>query len=110
MWTSQGAPLEIVIPSEGIGWEVEAFAIVKNTDNLDAARKLADWTVTHKSMVLHAPGYAEVALPGIPNPVKSFPDVGGKMIKNDFAWAGENKKRIVEKWIGRYDSKSDPKG
>lgn len=105
-----GAPLEIVIPSEGIGWEVEAFAIVKNTKNLDAARKLADWTITRKSMLLHAPGYAEVALPGVPNPVKSFPDVGDKMIKNDFAWAGENKKRIVEKWIGRYDSKSDPKG
>jgi iron(III) transport system substrate-binding protein len=105
-----GAPLEIVIPSEGIGWEVEAFAIVKNTGNLDAARKLADWTVSNKSMVLHAPGYAEVALPGVPNPVADFPNVGSKMINNDFAWAGENKKRIVDEWTKRYDSKSEPKG
>jgi iron(III) transport system substrate-binding protein len=105
-----GAPLEIVIPSEGIGWEVEAFAIVKNTGNLGAARKLADWTVSNKSMVLHAPGYAEVALPGVPNPVADFPNVGSKMINNDFAWAGENKKRIVDEWTKRYDSKSEPKG
>ena len=104
-----GAPLEVVTPSEGLGWEVEAFAIVKNTDKLDAARKLADWSITKKSMELHAPGYAEVALPGIPNPVENFPDVGDKMIKNDFAWAGANKLRIVKEWTKRYDAKSDPK-
>ncbi len=104
-----GAPLEIVIPSEGLGWEVEAFAIVKNTDKLDAARKLADWSVTHKSMLLHAPGYAAVALPGVPNPVANFPMVGDKMIKNDFAWAGANKQRIVKEWTKRYDAKSEPK-
>jgi len=106
----EGAPLDLVVPSEGIGWEVEAFAIVKNTDKLAAARAFADWTVTKKAMELHAPGYAEVALPGVPNPVKSFPKVGDKMIKNDFAWAGENKKRIVDEWTKRYDSKSEPKG
>lgn len=106
----EGAPLEIVTPSEGLGWEVEAFAIVKNTKNLDAARKLADWSVTKKSMELHAPGYAAVALPGVANPVKDFPKVDDKMIKNDFAWAGENKQRIVNEWTKRYDAKSEPKG
>ncbi len=104
-----GAPLDLIVPSEGIGWEVEAFAIVRNTDKLEAARKLADWTVSEASMVLHAPGYAEVALPGVPNPVANFPKVGDKMIKNDFAWAGANKARIVEEWTKRYDSKSEPK-
>lgn len=106
----EGAPLDIVIPSEGIGWEVEAFAIVKNTDKLEAARRLADWTISRKAMVLHAPGYAEVALPDVPNPVASFPKVGDKMIENDFVWAGENKARIVDEWTKRYDSKSEPKG
>jgi len=32
-----GAPLEIVIPSEGIGWDMEATAIVNGTKKLDAA-------------------------------------------------------------------------
>ncbi len=104
-----GAPLVLITPEEGLGWEVEAMAIVRNTKNLAAARALADWTISRKSMELHAPGYAEVALPGIPNPVKDFPDVGGKMIKNDFAWAGANKARIVKKWTARYDAKSEPR-
>ena len=104
-----GAPLVLVTPSEGLGWEVEAMAIVRNTKNLAAARALADWTISRKSMKLHAPGYAEVALPGVANPVKDFPSVGGKMIKNDFAWAGANKSRIVKKWTARYDAKSEPR-
>ena len=104
-----GAPLVLITPTEGLGWEVEAMAIVRNTKNLAAARALADWTISRKSMELHAPGYAEVALPGIPNPVKDFPKVGGLMIKNDFAWAGANKARIVKKWTSRYDVKSEPK-
>ena len=104
-----GAPLVLITPEEGLGWEVEAMAIVRNTKNLAAARALADWTISRKSMELHAPGYAEVTLPGVPNPVKDFPKVGGKMIKNDFAWAGANKARIVKEWTKRYDAKSEPK-
>ncbi len=104
-----GAPLVLVTPEEGLGWEVEAMAIVRNTKNLAAAKTFADWTISRKSMALHAPGYAEVALPGVPNPVKEFPKVGDKMIKNDFAWAGENKARIVKEWTKRYDTKSLPK-
>ena len=104
-----GAPLVLVTPKEGLGWEVEAMAIVRNTKNLAAARTLADWTVSRRSMELHAPGYAEVALPGVPNPVADFPKVGGLMIKNDFAWAGANKSRIVKEWTKRFDVKSEPK-
>src|SRR3546814_4974542 len=43
---SAGAPIEVIAPDEGLGWELEAFAIVKNTDKLDAAKKFADWSVS----------------------------------------------------------------
>ena len=39
---ADGAPVEAVFPSEGLGWEVEATAIVKGTKHLEAARKLAE--------------------------------------------------------------------
>ncbi len=106
---AEGAPLKLILPKEGLGWEVEAMAIVKNTKKLDAARKLADWTITKKAMELHAPGYAAVALPGVANPVKEFPKVDNKMINNDFAWAGVNRERILKEWATRYDAKSEPK-
>ena len=37
------APLQLVLPSEGLGWEVEAFGIVRNTKKLALAKKVADW-------------------------------------------------------------------
>src|SRR5690606_193369 len=40
---AQGAPIEVVVPEEGSGWEMEATAIVKGTKNLEIAKKVADW-------------------------------------------------------------------
>ena len=40
---AKGAPIDLVFPKEGLGWDLEAFAIHKGTKKLDAAKKLADW-------------------------------------------------------------------
>ena len=42
---AKGAPIDLVFPKEGLGWDLEAFAIHKGTKKLDAAKKLADWAV-----------------------------------------------------------------
>ena len=42
---TKGAPIELIVPKEGLGWEMEATAIMKGTKNLEAAKKLADWAV-----------------------------------------------------------------
>ena len=105
-----GAPIEVIAPSEGIGWDLESFAIVKNTKKLAAARKLADWSVTRKAMEIYNREYAVVAMPGVAKPVKNFPPgILNKMIRNDFAWAAKNRVRILNMWRDKYDSKSDPK-
>ena len=104
---NKGAPLVTVTPSEGIGWEVEAFGIVHNTKNLEAAKALADWSVTRKANVIYNEGYAVVAMPGVAKPVENFPDdIVEKMIVNDFAWAAANRMRLLAEWQKRYDSKS----
>ena len=36
-----GAPLEIIVPAEGVGWDMEATAIVNGTKKLEAAKTLA---------------------------------------------------------------------
>ena len=105
-----GAPLEIIVPSEGIGWDMEATAIVAGTANLDAAQKLVDWSVTPKANELYNSGYAVVAIPGIAKPVEHFPEgIADAMINNDFEFAANNRKRILAEWQSRYDSKSEPK-
>ncbi|MFQ5466826.1 MAG: extracellular solute-binding protein, partial [Kiloniellaceae bacterium] len=107
---AKGAPLEIVIPSEGIGWDMEATSIMRGTDKLDAAKKLVDWSITVKANKLYNEGYAVVAIPGLAKSVKYFPDgITKALIDNDFEWAARNRKKILAEWQTRYDSKSEPK-
>ncbi len=107
---AQGAPIEIVVPSEGVGWDMEATAIMRGTSKMDAAKKLVDWSITKKANEMYNVGYAVVGIPGLAKPVEHFPaGITDAMIDNNFEWAAENRKRILSKWQQRYDSKSEPK-
>ncbi len=107
---AKGAPLEIIIPSEGIGWDMEATAIVKGTKNLAAAKTLMDWSISEAANKMYNEGYAVIGMQRLAKPVKFFPDnIAGSMIDNDFQWAASNRKRILKEWQARYDSKSEPK-
>ncbi len=106
---NKGAPIELIIPSEGIGWDMEASAIIKGTDNLEGAQALMDFSITKEAMVAYSNNYAVVALPGVAKPVEGFPEgVAEAMIENDFEWAARERKRILAEWSKRYDSKSEP--
>jgi iron(III) transport system substrate-binding protein len=106
----QGAPLDIIFPAEGSGWDMETTAIVKGTKHLAAARRLVDWTVGEKAMRLYNEGYAVVAIAKMSKPIEYLPDnMLQHMIKNDFDWAAKNRKRILEEWQKRYDAKTEPK-
>ena len=106
----QGAPIDIVFPSEGSGWDMEATAIVKGTKNLEAAKTLLDWSVGEKAMKLYNEGYAVVAISKMSKAVEFLPDnMLQHMIKNDFEWAALNRAKILAEWEKRYGAKSEPK-
>lgn len=107
---AQGAPVEIIIPEEGAGWDMEATAIIKGTKNLEAAKKLADFSVSKEANMMYNSVYAVVAYPGVAQPVEHYPDnIEEKMIDNDFEFAAGNRDKILTEWQRRYDSKSEPK-
>jgi iron(III) transport system substrate-binding protein len=108
---AEGAPLEIVIPSEGIGWDMEAASIVKGTDHMEAAKTLMDWLISEDANRMYNEGYAVVGISALAKPVEHFPaGILDAMIDNDFEWAARNRERILKEWQSRYDSKSEPKG
>ena len=105
-----GAPIDIIIPSEGIGWDMEATAIVKGTKKLAAAKTLVDWSVTEKANRMYNEGYAVIGITALAKPVEHFPSgITEAMIDNDFEWAAQNRKRILAEWQKRFDSKSEAK-
>ncbi|MCR4159765.1 putative 2-aminoethylphosphonate ABC transporter substrate-binding protein [Kerstersia gyiorum] len=105
-----GAPVEVVLPEEGLGWEIEAMAIVKGTKNLDAAKKLADFSASREANELYKKGFAVLAIPDVKAELPGLPaDFQERLIDNDFTWAAENRERILAEWARRYDGKSEAK-
>ena len=108
---TKGAPVEIIVPEEGVGWDMEASAIVAGTAHEAAAKTLMDWSITKEANEMYNVGYAVVGMPGVAKPVENFPPtLLEKMIDNDFEWSANNRALILEDWTKRYDSKSEPKG
>ena len=102
----------MIIPDEGIGWEMQVVAIMKGTDNLEDAKTLMDWTLGD-GMKLFGERQSIIADPSKVTKDPELPDfydeVQAKLINNDFVWAAANKDRIVAEWKKRYDGKTEPK-
>jgi iron(III) transport system substrate-binding protein len=107
---TNGAPIEVISPVEGIGWDMEAFAIVKGTKKSDAAKKLADWAVSKSANELYSKYYAIVAHPEVKNTPKNYPaDAEERMAKVDFQKMADDRERVLAEWSKRYESKAAPK-
>jgi iron(III) transport system substrate-binding protein len=107
---AKGAPIDLVFPKEGLGWDLESFGIMKGTKKLDAAKKLADWASSKDAMLLYGKNFAITAQPGVASPLANVPaDYEKRLVKMDFNVAAENRERVLAEWNKRYDAKSEPK-
>lgn len=107
---AKGAPIELVFPKEGLGWDLEGFAIYKGTKKLEAAKQLADWASGKDAMVLYGKNFAITAQPGVAQQLADIPaDYESRLIKMDFNNSAVNRDRILAEWSKRYDSKSEKK-
>jgi iron(III) transport system substrate-binding protein len=99
---AKGYDVAISFPKEGIGTSAEAIALIKGAKNPDAAKKLIDWATSPAMQTL----FAQHKI----NFVPAHPDVkteaslvevlkGAKIFAIDDAFAGANRKRIVERWV-----------
>lgn len=97
----QGYPLEVIFPTEGVGFEAPAVSIIKGAKNIESAKILIDWLVSKdgqdvlsKEKTYFYPVIPEAELSkGMP----AFSEL--KTIVVDKQWAGENKKRLVDRWV-----------
>jgi iron(III) transport system substrate-binding protein len=107
---TNGAPIEVVLPSEGIGWDVEAFGIVRGTKNQAAARKVADWAASKGANELYARWYPITAHPDVKNVPPNYPpNAEARMVKMDFSEMARQRAAILAEWSKRYEGKAAPK-
>ena len=96
---AKGAPIDLVFPKEGLGWDLEAFAIHKGTKKMEAAKKLADWASSKNAMILYGKNFAITAQPGVAEPLANIPkDYEQRLVKMDFAWSAKNRDAVLARW------------
>lgn len=107
---NNGAPLEIVVPTGGVAWDMEATALVKGRPNQDAAKKLIDFTVSKAAHEIYAKTYAVIGHSEVSALPKSYPATAETaMLKMDFSQMAAKRDAILAEWTKRYDGKSAPK-
>jgi iron(III) transport system substrate-binding protein len=97
-----GAPVEMVLPKEGSGYEMEANALTRKGKGNAAARQFLDWAISDEAMALYAKYFAAVAVAGFPVPEGLPKDISKVVYPNDFDWSAKNRDRILAEWTKRY--------
>src|SRR5919109_2336039 len=96
-----GAPIDVIWPSDGVPWTFEANGLVKGAKNPMNAKRFLDWAVSKSAMA----SYAEWRGTGITRsdvPVSGPKLTEMKLIDLDFVKAGDPqyKDRLVKLWQG----------
>jgi len=107
---AQGAPILVIFPEEGIGWDLESIAIHRGTKNLAAAQRLMDWAITDEAMQLYAKNFAVVAVPQFSVQLPNIPtDYAQRLVKQDFGAMAKKREAVLAEWSKRYESKAAPR-
>jgi iron(III) transport system substrate-binding protein len=107
---AQGAPILVIFPEEGIGWDLESIAIHKGTKNLAAAQRLMDWAITDEAMQLYAKNFAITAVPQFSAQLPNIPtDYAQRLVKQDFGAMAKKREAVLTEWSKRFESKAAPK-
>jgi len=96
------APVKVVAPCEGTGFEIGSMSIIKGARNLDSAKKWYDWALTAKAQEIGAQTKS-YQVPSsksaqVPPEAPKLTDI--KLIDFDFAKYGSSteRRRLLSKW------------
>jgi iron(III) transport system substrate-binding protein len=97
----EGFPVEVVFPTEGVGYEVAAVSILDGAQNIIQARALVDWITSERGQsqlsdvrTYFLPIRGDVSAgEGIP----SLDEIN--LVSYDAAWAAANRERLVDRWV-----------
>ena len=97
-----GAPVKVVAPCEGTGYEIGSMSLVKGARNPENARKWYDWALTPAAQAIGAQvkNFQVPANKGAPIPKEAPKLEEIKLIAFDFAKYGssDERRRILSRW------------
>ncbi|MGY4677331.1 ABC transporter substrate-binding protein [Pasteurella sp. P03HT] len=101
-----GAPIELVVPCEGTGYELGGISVIKNARNLENAQLFADWVMSKEAQEL---SWKEAQSHHVPTNVNAQPSPYAlnpkdlNLINYDFDKFGSNemRSRLIGKWVDK---------
>ena len=98
-----GAPLKIVSPCEGTGYEIGSMSIIKGAKNMENAKKWYDWALTPEAQAIGGQAKVSYQVPSNKsvNPPPQAPNFSEiKFINYDFAKYGSSaeRTRLLARW------------
>lgn len=107
---TQGLPVDVVVPAEGVGWDMEATALMAGARHEAAAKTFIDWAVSRDAQRLFARNFAIVADPAVTEHPANLPsDLEARLARIDLAESSRNRDRIIDAWSRRYGAKAEAK-
>jgi len=104
---SNDAPINVIVPAEGTGWEMEAASIVKGTKNLAVAKKIMDWVASKGANELYSIYFGVVAHNEVKKLPPNYPPEGeARMAKIDLQKMADDRESILVEWSKRYGAKA----
>lgn len=100
------APIRMIYPTNGTGFEIAGLAILKGTPRLELAQQFYDWLLSHEaqeSRVTHR----LYEMPTVKGVNSLSPVLDTPLIRHDALWAAENKDLFVQKFINEVASDQD---
>ncbi len=98
----EGAPVKVVAPCEGTGYEIGSMSIVKGARNLDSAKAFYDWALSPEAQAIGAAqkSYQVPSNKATPLPPQAPKLAEIKLIDYDFAKYGASaeRSRLLAKW------------
>lgn len=98
-----GAPVKIVSPCEGTGYEIGSMSIIKGAKNLANARKWYDWALSPEAQAIGADAKVSYQVPSnkkskVPAQAPKLTEI--KLIDYDFVKYGSSaeRSRLLKKW------------
>ncbi len=106
----EGAPVQVVFPKEGSGWDLEANALMNKKEINGAALTFLDWAISDEAMNLYKENYPIIST-GKGGTYKGFEGMNpiDQLLDIDLTTAAANREDVLAQWASEFDSKSAPK-
>ncbi len=106
---SEGKPIHIIFPAEGIGWGMDVNALMNKKNIQPAAKTFLDWAISDAAMNKYAEKFAMTSVKtNRPLPAGYPADTKMELIDVSFPWITANSQRILHEWRKRYGSTLAP--